>query len=370
LLVSSMLFLPFVDFAKANFDVYKIPPQVTVSSPITNMVYDQSTIPLNVQVKMTSHWVTAYEKLSWMKYSIDGQSEVNLTVKDGGVSNSGSYASGSATISSLSIGAHSLSVFGQTALTNFSTGVLSNFRVTIYFVVVGATSSIQVLSPQSKTYDSTNVTLQFRSDKPLLWSGYSLDDNIVVAAQSGTIITKLSNGLHNLRLYGNDSSGKIYASQTTTFTINGKKPPSVTIDKEAIVQTRAKLPSDFQDTTLWKLIFHVNEPTSWMGYSLDRGVAQTIEGNITLRLSYGSHIIVVYAKDDCGNMGASQPYTFVLAAGEAGSAYTSASPTSHQTRSPTPTSSVPEFSWLTILPILLTIPIAMIIARKRLQRNV
>jgi hypothetical protein len=36
----------------------------------------------------------------------------------------------------------------------------------------------------------------------------------------------------------------------------------------------------------------------------------------------------------------------------------------------TPTSSVPEFSWLTILPILLTIPIALAMVRKRLQSNV
>jgi parallel beta-helix repeat protein len=37
---------------------------------------------------------------------------------------------------------------------------------------------------------------------------------------------------------------------------------------------------------------------------------------------------------------------------------------------PTPTPSVPEFSWLTILPIILTIPIALAIVRKRLQGNV
>jgi hypothetical protein len=40
-----------------------------------------------------------------------------------------------------------------------------------------------------------------------------------------------------------------------------------------------------------------------------------------------------------------------------------------RTTTPTPTASVPEFSWLTILPILLTTTIALIIVRKRLQRN-
>jgi hypothetical protein len=42
--------------------------------------------------------------------------------------------------------------------------------------------------------------------------------------------------------------------------------------------------------------------------------------------------------------------------------------TSSQTPTPTPT--VPEFSYLTILPILLAIPIALVIVGKRLQRNV
>jgi hypothetical protein len=45
-------------------------------------------------------------------------------------------------------------------------------------------------------------------------------------------------------------------------------------------------------------------------------------------------------------------------------------PSPIQTFTPTPSPTVPELSWLTILPILLTIPIALAIVRKRLQRNV
>lgn len=326
LLVILIAILPFLDSVKANFNLYKSPPQVTVSSPTTNTVYSQSIIPLNVQVKMNSHWIIAYEKLSWMKYLVDGQLEANLTVKDEKINSYGSFASGAATISDLSAGAHSVSIFGQTVLSDNSTNPLSDFRVDIYFIVVSVTPTILVLSPQSKTIDSTAVTLYFISDKSLSWTGYTLDNNMVVAAQTGSLIDKLSNGAHTLRIYGNDSTGKIHASQTTTFTINGKKPPIVTIDKEAIIQTRPKLPSDFQDKTWWMLIFEVNEQPSWMGYSLDRGATETIGGNTTLRLSYGSHTIIVYAKDNCGNMGSSSPYTFSLAPGEAGSAYASATP--------------------------------------------
>jgi hypothetical protein len=78
------------------------------------------------------------------------------------------------------------------------------------------------------------------------------------------------------------------------------------------------------------LEFHVNEPTSWTGLSIDGGATQTIEGNMTLaNLPFGSHTIIVYAKDICGNMGTSAPCTINLLRDEAGSAY--ASPTVSQT---------------------------------------
>jgi parallel beta-helix repeat protein len=50
------------------------------------------------------------------------------------------------------------------------------------------------------------------------------------------------------------------------------------------------------------LTFTVNEPVSWMGYSLDNQANITLTGNTTLtRLLEGSHSIVVYAKDAAGN---------------------------------------------------------------------
>jgi parallel beta-helix repeat protein len=57
-------------------------------------------------------------------------------------------------------------------------------------------------------------------------------------------------------------------------------------------------------TTSIPLIFTINEPVSWMGYSLDGQQPITIAGNITLiGLSYTAHNITVYANDTFGNMG-------------------------------------------------------------------
>jgi len=62
------------------------------------------------------------------------------------------------------------------------------------------------------------------------------------------------------------------------------------------------------------LIFNVSEQTSWIGYSLDGKAKVTIPGNITLaNLSDGSHSIIVYAKDNALNTGASETIYFTIA---------------------------------------------------------
>lgn len=59
------------------------------------------------------------------------------------------------------------------------------------------------------------------------------------------------------------------------------------------------------------LEFTVNKQTSWIGYSLDGGANVTITGNTTLlRLSYGSHNVIVHATDMVGHNGVSETIVF------------------------------------------------------------
>lgn len=61
------------------------------------------------------------------------------------------------------------------------------------------------------------------------------------------------------------------------------------------------------------LIFTVDEPASWMAYSLDGQNLVTITGNTTLHgLSEGSHTLAVYAKDKAGNLGTSEIIHFSI----------------------------------------------------------
>jgi hypothetical protein len=59
------------------------------------------------------------------------------------------------------------------------------------------------------------------------------------------------------------------------------------------------------------LVFTVNKPVNWIGYSLDGQDNVTVTGNTTLsELDNGLHNITVYAKDEFENTGASETITF------------------------------------------------------------
>jgi hypothetical protein len=59
------------------------------------------------------------------------------------------------------------------------------------------------------------------------------------------------------------------------------------------------------------LNFTINEPVSWIGYSLDSTKNKTIKGNTTLNgLKDGAHNIIVYANDSYGNNASTNKVSF------------------------------------------------------------
>jgi parallel beta-helix repeat protein len=71
----------------------------------------------------------------------------------------------------------------------------------------------------------------------------------------------------------------------------------------------------YEAVTKIPLRFTVNEPVSWMAYSLDNKANVTLTGNTTLTVSLmGSHSIVVYARDAEGNTCSSNLVYFKVAA--------------------------------------------------------
>jgi hypothetical protein len=78
---------------------------------------------------------------------------------------------------------------------------------------------IRVLSSDNQTYSSNNVLFNFTIDKATSWIGYSFDGQQNITVTSNFTIANMTNGLHDLAIYANDTFGNM-GIQTSNFNVN------------------------------------------------------------------------------------------------------------------------------------------------------
>ncbi len=79
--------------------------------------------------------------------------------------------------------------------------------------------NIASLSIENKTYNTTNIPINFTVDKSIVQAAYSLDGQANVTIAGNSTLTGLSLGAHNITVYAWDDSGKVGASQNVNFTV-------------------------------------------------------------------------------------------------------------------------------------------------------
>ncbi|MCW4054887.1 MAG: hypothetical protein NWE84_08245 [Candidatus Bathyarchaeota archaeon] len=162
---------------------------------------------------------------------------------------------------------------------------------------------LNVLSPENKTYTSSDIPLVLSVNRPTIWIGYSLDDLVNVTVSGDVELSNLSEGEHRLIVYVNDTFGNTVSSSNITFLVDTFAPLISIFSPENKTYGKSDILSAFV----------VNEPVTWMGYSLDGQDNVTVTGNVTLAvLSEGSHNITFYAIDLVGNSGASTTIYFEI----------------------------------------------------------
>jgi len=237
------------------FTVDTVSVSIDLLSP-ENKTYTTDSVSLSFAVD---------EETSWIGYSLDGQA--NNTI------------AGDTTLIGLSDGMHSLVVYASDMLGN------TGHSDTVYFTIDTVLPNIELLSPENKTYAAADVPLSFILSEATSWIGYSLDGQMNVTVSGNITLFGLSDGVHTITVYAADTAGNMGRSVTVYFTINALPPNIELFSPENKTYT----------TNSVSLSFSVNEPTSWIGYSLDGQANVTIFGDITLSgLSDGSHSLIVY----------------------------------------------------------------------------
>jgi len=97
---------------------------------------------------------------------------------------------------------------------------------------------ISVISPVNVTYNESSIPLTFSVNKSLNWSAYSIDLQQNITIMGNQTIGNLTNGLHSVTIYANDTYGNIGASQTINFTIAIPKAesfPTATVAAVSVV---------------------------------------------------------------------------------------------------------------------------------------
>ena len=85
--------------------------------------------------------------------------------------------------------------------------------------------TITIISPLSNSFNnSTSIELIFELDEIASWIGYSLDGDTNVTILGNISITSLTEGLHNLTVYANDSENNMGDSGKIFFTIDTTLP--------------------------------------------------------------------------------------------------------------------------------------------------
>jgi hypothetical protein len=218
----------------------------------------------------------------------------------------------------------------------------SNFLAKANFVFPPSNPRITMVSPTNTTYNTNNLSLQvtFETYHTGYEGGpdygtsrlftYALDgknpENITITNASvvripgsnvffeGSMrLPELTEGLHNLTVRvvfdypppGWDEPYSFHTESVSTvyFRID-------TVPQHISVLT----PENKTYMLIVPLQFSINEPASWIGYSLDGQANVTVTGNTNLLgLSVGKHTLTLYSNDASGNPVASETITFTVA---------------------------------------------------------
>jgi hypothetical protein len=95
--------------------------------------------------------------------------------------------------------------------------LMSPYNYTSYIMRI-TPPSISIISPMNLTYFESNVSLDFKVNKPINWVSYSLDGALNRTILSNSTLSELSIGLHNVTIYANDTFGNV-SNQTVNFAV-------------------------------------------------------------------------------------------------------------------------------------------------------
>jgi N-acetylneuraminic acid mutarotase len=147
----------------------------------------QITSPENKTYIQTSLDFTVSRVTEWVGYSIDNQPNVTITTET--------------PLTNLHQGTHNVTIYANDSLGNMGS---SN---TVHFSIDTQPPNITIITPQDRSYDSTDIQLTYTVNENVTYLAYSLDGQEREVIAGNVTLPALTNGVHTLILYATDDVG-------------------------------------------------------------------------------------------------------------------------------------------------------------------
>lgn len=202
-------------------------PKITILSPEDNMLHAANalTISFNVSINFEKGW----SYISYVTYKASWQQDT-ITVYEWRTNDSANTTDDPQLLSEFSYKLNltgipegkqnvTISAGGQGGYDDEDWGQFL-FSDAYNFTSVSFTvDNISILSPQNKTYDTSDVPLLFRVDESFAQISYSLDGQDKVIISGNATLTDVPNGEHTVAVYAMDAAGNTGMSETVFFSV-------------------------------------------------------------------------------------------------------------------------------------------------------
>jgi len=191
-------------------------PTVIIQSP-QNMTYSTDTTAVFILANCPNSGVRS------IKFSLDEREEIIVysnfhPERTNDIIRLDHNATGTAELTGLSDGTHRLEATAEEWFTEF---VVFTF---VYFTIDTTGPDISVLSPENKTYNTTDISLNFAVNESGSQIKYSLDGLENVTSSGNTTLSGLHEGPHSLVIYAEDTAGNTGVSERVYFNIETGSP--------------------------------------------------------------------------------------------------------------------------------------------------
>jgi len=209
-----------------------VPPQVSIFSPKNNTFYYNRTVELIFNVSKPTGPYISYTLLLEINYEASwiNQRVYLLSTYEG---NASDKFSGSLVLTAVPDGKQSIKInvkysvyYRYPEQRAFARSYILGSS-TVMFTVDTTPPRVSVALPQNKTYDVTDVPLDFTVNEQTSRLAYSLDGQENVTISGNTVLSGLSSGEHTVTVYAWDEAENVGASGTVYFTVAEPFPTTV-----------------------------------------------------------------------------------------------------------------------------------------------